>query len=128
MKGFQEAADGSNQFKFRLIELVVMACHQIGAYLYELDQGTHPHSICAEWQRKASAEREKSRRYPWSPPIAFSHRSYQNWKIYPRGARDVEGYWTEGQLFGGAVLLNRGESEEEVSSLLWSITKVYLSL
>lgn len=37
---------GSVAFKLRLLELVVIACHDIAVLLYKLDNGPHKH---AEW-------------------------------------------------------------------------------
>lgn len=34
---------------------------------------------------------------------------------YPRGKADVVGYWTEGKIFGGVVVFDRGETDREVS-------------
>lgn len=108
---------------------MVVACHQIGAYLYELDNGTHPHSFYAEWERKVCEEQDQgveSRRYAYFPEIAFAHRAYQSNKSYPRGFADTAGYWAEGQLFGGVILFDRGESDKEVSqSCLVSIYHSY---
>lgn len=95
-----------------------MACHQVGAYLYRLDKGTHPHSFYAEWVRQVAEERRqgvKSRRFAYYSEIAFAHRAFQSSKNYPQGFADVAGYWVEGQLFAGVIIFDRGESESEVS-------------
>jgi hypothetical protein len=56
----------------------------------------------------------ESRKYAYYPEIAFAHQAYQNNKDYPQGFADVAGYWVEGQLFGGVIVFDRGESETEV--------------
>lgn len=94
-----------------------MACHQIGAYLFELDDGNHPHSFYGDWAQKVREEREsglQSRKYTWAPRIAFVRRAYQCVNNYPRGTADMAGYWAEGKLFGGVVIFDRGESETDV--------------
>lgn len=48
------------------------------------------------------------------PHAAFSHHAYQYPDQYPRGLADVVGYWAEGKIFGGVVVFERGESEQEV--------------
>lgn len=116
-RGIQEAEDGSEQFKFRLIELVAVACHQVGSHLYELDSGPHPHSLYEKWHRKVTEERNsgvQSRRYTYSSKSVFSHRAFQVSPQYPRGFADTAGYWAEGQVFGGVIIFDRGESENEV--------------
>jgi hypothetical protein len=47
-------------------------------------------------------------------PSAFFHTSYTCFDQYPRGLVDVVGYWAEGQIFGGVVVFDRGETESEV--------------
>lgn len=108
----------------------MVACHQIGAYLYGLDKGTHPHSFYAEWERQVTEEQRQgveSRKYAYYPEIAFAHQAYQNNKDYPQGFADVAGYWVEGQLFGGVIVFDRGESENEVSPGLFLIIDIPLS-
>lgn len=48
------------------------------------------------------------------PPAAFCHESYVDADQYPRGVADVAGYWAEGKIFGGVVVFDRGETEQEV--------------
>lgn len=41
---------------------------------------------------------------------------------YPNGWADAAGYWAEHHIFGGVLLFDRGESEEEVSRIiLWQV-------
>ena len=101
----------------RLIELVVVACHQIGAYLFELDDGAHKHEIHRSWfekAREAEPHAEHPRSYVLSP-VAFWHRNYLCYDQYPRGIADIVGYWAEARIFGGVVVFDRGEDEDEVS-------------
>jgi hypothetical protein len=102
-----------------LIELVVVACHDIGASLYELDEGAHKHSLHEEWlaQERPYLINGYHRSGYRLPPAAFFHASYCYPDQYPRGLADVAGYWVEAKLFGGVVVFDRGESEKECKSL-----------
>ncbi|KAF4336803.1 hypothetical protein FBEOM_9337 [Fusarium beomiforme] len=114
---FQNTVTGSQEYNLRLIEMVVIACHQIGAYLFELDGGDHKHKKYQEWRSMVLEERRngvEARRHYAPTPIAFSHRSYRSYEQYPRGFADVAGYWAESKIFGGVVVFDRGESETEV--------------
>jgi hypothetical protein len=95
----------------------VVACHQIGAFLYQLDDGQHKHSLHEEWlERELQESNEGKPRYHFSlPPTAFFHARYRAHEQYPRGLADVVGYWAEGKIFGGVVVFDRGESGREVS-------------
>lgn len=114
---FQDTSPGSKEFHLRLIEMVVVACHQIAAYLFELDDGAHKHKLYADWLSKESLEAVNGI-HPngyFLPCAAFFHSSYQWHEQYPRGLADVAGYWAEGKIFGGVVVFDRGETEKEVS-------------
>ncbi|RGP78981.1 hypothetical protein FLONG3_2887 [Fusarium longipes] len=100
MKHFQSELVGSDGFHLRLIELVAIACHEIGAYAYDLDQGG-----------------VESRRFCEPPPTAFCHRAYRYLEQYPRGLANVAGYWAESKIFGGVVVFDRGETEDECKSM-----------
>ncbi|KAH6954848.1 hypothetical protein DER45DRAFT_633302 [Fusarium avenaceum] len=117
---FQNAENGSEEFKLRLIELTVVACHQIGAYLFGLDDGAHKHELYNNWKEMAMEERRngvEARKYYFPSPIAFSSRSYRAFKQYPMGLADVAGYWAESKIFGGVVVFDRGENETECKSM-----------
>ncbi|KAM0541869.1 hypothetical protein ACHAPJ_013059 [Fusarium lateritium] len=51
------------------------------------------------------------------PPTAFVHRSYIYHEQYPSGIADVVGYWAEGMIFGGVVVFDRGETEQECNAM-----------
>ena len=114
---FQNAPPGSETFNLRLIELVVVSCHQIGAYLFELDDGAHKHEVHDGWFAMALEEERtgKNRRAYRPQKAAFFHRFYEDSDQYPRGVADIAGYWAEGRIFGGVVVFDRGETEQEVS-------------
>ena len=63
-------------------------------------------------------EHGKTIRLYFYPVTAFVHRFYVDSDQYPRGVADVTGYWAEGRIFGGVVVFDRGESEQEVGYLL----------
>jgi hypothetical protein len=99
-----------------LIELVVVACHQIGASLYELDEGAHKHQLYEDWRLMVLEAKENGvpeRRRAQVAPTPFGHRSYQYYRQYPRGLADMAGYWAEAKIFGGVFVFDRGESEKE---------------
>ncbi|KAH7486446.1 hypothetical protein FOMA001_g5154 [Fusarium oxysporum f. sp. matthiolae] len=117
IKAFEDALTGSEQFSLRLIELVAVACHEIGAHLFDLDDGAHKHKVYEEWRQTVLEEKERrveSQRYYDPPPIAFCHRAYRYPEQYPKGLADVAGYWAESKILGGVVVFDRGETEQEV--------------
>ncbi|KAF4973123.1 hypothetical protein FZEAL_9411 [Fusarium zealandicum] len=120
LQAFQNTAPGSSDFNLRLIELVVVAVHQIAAYLYDLDDGAHKHQVFGDWlQQELAASVLRSQPWinshgEWIPPATFFHSAYVHPEQYPRGLADVAGYWAEGKIFGGVILFDRGESEQEV--------------
>lgn len=94
-----------------------MACHEIGAHLFDLDDGAHKHKVYEEWRQTVLEEKERrveSQRYYDPPPIAFCHRAYRYPEQYPKGLADVAGYWAESKILGGVVVFDRGETEQEV--------------
>ncbi|KAJ4230938.1 hypothetical protein FSOLCH5_004545 [Fusarium solani] len=50
-------------------------------------------------------------------PAAFCHMAYVYPDQYPRGVADVAGYWAEGKIFGGVVVFDRGETEQECKAM-----------
>ncbi|KAH7121826.1 hypothetical protein B0J13DRAFT_589563 [Dactylonectria estremocensis] len=82
---FQNTRPNSRPFYLRLIELVVVACPQIAAHLFELDDGVHKHQLHQYWLdigNQAIDDDQGPRSY--SPPIS-----------------------------GGVVVFDRGETEQE---------------
>ncbi|KAH7125827.1 hypothetical protein EDB81DRAFT_698246 [Dactylonectria macrodidyma] len=119
LDGFQHAAPDSRAFHLRLIELVVVACHQIGAYLYELDDGAHKHQLHQDWRAKEYPESRNGMHSDgyFLPHAAFFHRAYYYPDQYPRGTADVAGYWAEGKIFGGVIVFDRGETDQECNDM-----------
>lgn len=111
LSAFQQSSAGSQHYELRLIELLAVACHQLAVYLYNLDDGIHPHRVCEEWR---DLPRERVAPGQYVAPTAFYHRSYLAHDQYPNGLADIVGYWAEAKIFGGAVLFDRGESGTEV--------------
>jgi len=98
----------------RLIEIAVVGCHQIAAYIFELDDGAHKRQVHQDWLQSPAAHKWREIRGRAPPPGAFFHRYYLAPEQYPRSLADVAGYWAEGKIFGGVVLFDRGETETEV--------------
>jgi len=111
---FQNTEPESRDFHLRLVEVVVVACHQMAAHVFELDGGAHKHQLHRDWLRGPEAERWTEVRGYSPPPIAFFHEYYTESERYPRGLGDIAGYWAEGKIFGGVVVFDRGESDSEV--------------
>ena len=115
---------GSRGFLLRLIELVAVACHQIAAYLYDLSrQGANHTDEYPSWRAKELALKEAGdKKFKFShlePVVPFYHNAYCYDDQYPRGLSDVVGYWAEARIFGGVVVFDRGESDDEVTSKTW---------
>ncbi|KAJ4310291.1 hypothetical protein N0V84_011043 [Fusarium piperis] len=123
ISAFGKATLGSKEFNLRLIELVVVACHQIAAYLFSLDNGVHKHEVYDNWMRQQLIESVlqsrpgKARSMYRIPPAAFFHSAYVYPEQYPQGLGDVAGYWAEGKIFGGVVIFDRGETELECKAM-----------
>ncbi|KAK7431843.1 hypothetical protein QQZ08_001461 [Neonectria magnoliae] len=115
LDAFQHTIPGTKAFNLRLIEMVVVACHQIGAYLYDLDGGIHKHQLHQDWRDELYPQLGNGM-HPdgyFLPHAAFFHISYQYPDQYPHGNADVAGYWAEGKIFGGVVVFDRGETDKE---------------
>ncbi|KAJ3524581.1 hypothetical protein NM208_g12004 [Fusarium decemcellulare] len=121
LNAFKNTTSGTKDFHLRLVELVVVACHQIAAYLFDLDDGAHKHKLHDDWlqqQLMASIlQSQTGRPSRFFPPAAFFHLSYVYPEQYPRGLADVAGYWAEGKIFGGVVVFDRGETEQECKAM-----------
>lgn len=103
----------------------MIACHDIAVYLYQLDDGAHKHAEWEKWHTEklnalAKEDPEESRvhRFQYGPPTPFFRSAYRYYTKYPNGLADVVGYWVEYEIFGGVVLFDRGECEEEVSEIM----------
>ncbi|KAI1260612.1 hypothetical protein F5Y18DRAFT_420061 [Xylariaceae sp. FL1019] len=114
LQGFQNEMPGTNRFQFRLIEMLAVACHQIAAFLFQADESNHHRTVYEAWaSRRNELEASGDEHYvleSMKPPTVFYHDSYCDHEQYPRGLPDVVGYWAEAKIFGGVVLLERGES------------------
>ncbi|KAG6364173.1 hypothetical protein INS49_005771 [Diaporthe citri] len=53
----------------------------------------------------------------YGSPTPFFVGGYAASDRYPNGWADVAGYWAEHHIFGGVVLFDRGESEEECNGI-----------
>ncbi|KAH6895895.1 hypothetical protein B0T10DRAFT_587445 [Thelonectria olida] len=99
-----------------ILILLVVARHQIAVYLYELDDGAHKHEVYARWaeHRRSEGKNGLDQSGYLMAPVAFFHRRFNFLQRYPNGLADVVGYWAEGKIFGGAIVFDRGETEQEV--------------
>lgn len=114
---FNSSTAGTDHFNLRLIELVVVACHQIGAYLFNQEPLHHSKQLHEDWVARAKNKSPEERLrvlYVNIPPCAFFHAAFLDYERYPMGKADVAGYWTEGRIFGGVVVFDRGDTDQEV--------------
>lgn len=83
-----------------------------------MDGGVHKHREHEEWlsEKLANLPEKSLDRKILPPPTLFWNGRYAEPSRYPNGLADVVGYWAETQIFGGVVLFDRGESEDEVSN------------
>ncbi|KAH8774455.1 hypothetical protein F5883DRAFT_412019 [Diaporthe sp. PMI_573] len=119
LQAYQETSPGSIAWKIRLLELVASVCHDIAVHLYQMDAGVHKHREHEEWlsEKLASLPEKSLDRKVLPPPTLFWNGRYIEWSRYPSGLADIVGYWAETQIFGGVVLFDRGESEEECNGI-----------
>lgn len=94
-------------FKLRLIELVAVALHQIGALLFDLDFRLHDGDVdnIVNWKPDGDPGDSLLGR------TFFVHGKYQDSDIYPEGMADVVGYWAEDRILGGVCLFDRNDSK-----------------
>lgn len=85
--------------------------------LWSLDDGVHKHAELEAWltSRLQSEPQDRTEQINLPPHTWFWHYEYFDHTQYPQGVADVVGYWAETQVFGGVVLFDRGETDEEVS-------------
>lgn len=126
LQAYQNTSPGSIAYKLRLLEMVVITCHNIAVFLYQLDDGTHKHAEWEDWLTKklalTSEEDDQYMHIAYVPPTPFYVDLYVDFDRYPNGLADVVGYWAEHHIFGGVVLFDRGRDEEEVSTFELKIT------
>ncbi|KAK7702580.1 hypothetical protein SLS64_009543 [Diaporthe eres] len=119
VQAYQNTPPGSVAWKLRLLELLTVAIHDIAATLWSLDDGVHKHAELEAWltSRLESGPLDENERANLPPHTWFWHYDYEDHKQYPKGVADVVGYWAETQIFGGVVLFDRGESDEECNGV-----------
>ncbi|KAG8159655.1 hypothetical protein KVR01_010292 [Diaporthe batatas] len=96
-----------------------IAVHDIAGLLWSLDDGFHKHADLEAWltSRLESEPQDKFERVNLPPHTWFWHGEYTNSDEYPNGVADIVGYWAETQIFGGVVVFDRGESDEECNGV-----------
>lgn len=117
LQAYQNETPGSRGFQLRLIELIAVACHQIAVFLFQ-QGGTKHEGEYDAWRAKESelydAGADKYQYRPLEPPVPLYHSAYTFHDLYPHGIADMVGYWAEAKIFGGVVLFDRGETDNEV--------------
>ncbi|KIH93158.1 hypothetical protein SPBR_02878 [Sporothrix brasiliensis 5110] len=115
LERYAHARAGSVAFCLCLLELLAVACHQIGATLYEWSDADALHSrasVLAAIGHELDANRRNRVFHPSNLPkhTHFYHHSYIYQDQYPRGVADMVGYWAETRIFGGVAVFDRGRS------------------
>ncbi|KAK4233773.1 hypothetical protein C8A03DRAFT_47754 [Achaetomium macrosporum] len=116
LRPFQQAPKGSRLFNIRLIEMVAVAVHDIGAFVFQLDLRMHQGDIKAveQWTNAPPDS-------PWAKlvatrPTLFYHAYYFGADVYPRGVADMVGYWAENRILGGVTVFDRQAEERAPES------------
>lgn len=115
LQAYQDAPLASKAFHTRLIELVVIALHQIAVDLFKRDdlrshsqQEIDTITSCVIVPPKSPAIDPQAYAVTVPPrPTLFNHPYYVGLEIYPEGLADIVGYWAEDRIVGGIVLFNR---------------------
>jgi len=92
-------------FNLRLIELVATAVHQLGAIVYQMNLRLHDGDVdsVVNWSMPPDLWGNVWE-VPKPPPALFNLPHYGAHDIYPEGAADMVGYWTEDRILGGVVM------------------------
>lgn len=115
----------------RLVEMTASAIHQIAVTIFELED-MHQGDIASvtSWEKprrpiywEDPQGRTKEVKLAYFPPAAslFVSGRYQYYEQYPSGIADMAAYWAEDRIFGGVVLFDRGENDDDVSRSTWII-------
>lgn len=109
---YRAATPGSRAFKTRLIEITAEAVHQLAVLLFNTGTNLHPDGRIASWvPPKDHVFWEINPEGAW--PTLFYHHWYTNHEEYPNGIADMVGYWAEARIFGGVVLFDRRNPDQD---------------
>lgn len=129
-QSFQNTATGTREFHLRLIEMLAISLHKIAAQLFSYTN--KPPYKCPRPQEPyvclftpptipgfsdPPEPMETPELIPSPHPTFLLHMDYRFYEQYPMGISDMVGYWAEYRIFGGVVLFDRGESEEELRGI-----------
>jgi hypothetical protein len=112
---------GSSEFILHLLEMTAIACHDIGAYLFNVSNG----GFRPVKPTRAPYYVNRFNVHDPLPPTVFSYGGYRNVDDYPQGVADCAGYWVEFGIFGGVVRIDRGRSGDEVRFKEAAVTALY---
>lgn len=115
IRAYQDAPLASKAIHTRLIELVVIALHQIAVDLFKRDnlrshsqQEIDTVTNCMIVPPKSPAINPQDYAVTVPPrPTLFNHPYYVNIEIYPENLADIVGYWAEDRIVRGIVLFDR---------------------
>ncbi|KAG9259086.1 uncharacterized protein F5Z01DRAFT_642277 [Emericellopsis atlantica] len=99
--------------------MVVTAVHQIAVHIYSLDEGRYKHRLHGEWRegQLPSTNNGRHSRGFMLPYTAFVQREFHDPDRYPHGLADAAAYWLEGEIFGGVMLFDRGQSDTDCKAI-----------
>ncbi|OAQ70266.1 hypothetical protein VFPPC_02766 [Pochonia chlamydosporia 170] len=112
---YRAASPGSRAFKTRLIEMAAEAIHELAVLLFNAGTSLHADGRIASWvPPKDHVFWEINPEGAW--PTVFYHHWYANHEEYPNGVADMVGYWAEARIFGGVVLFDRRNPDEDLAA------------
>ena len=113
LQAYQSAAIPSRTLDFRLVELVAVSLHQIGAFLGRLKFDTHDPETTRGFDIDAVTRWEPEQN-PFSrvlpDPTLFTQPHFTASGQYPDGLSDMVGYWAEDRILGGVFLFDRSRT------------------
>ncbi|KAF2744940.1 hypothetical protein M011DRAFT_479413 [Sporormia fimetaria CBS 119925] len=112
-KAFENAPEGSDAFRMRLLEIIAIILHDMAVHLFnKFDGGINK----PEPQKYPTPPPGIEPAEPRNMPTELFHTHYLEHGQYPNGIADVVGYWLEWYVFGGVIVFDRGQSGKECRS------------
>ncbi|CAN8096479.1 unnamed protein product [Discula destructiva] len=106
LRRFQGVPADSRASHLPLFELTASAIHRIAVLLFQLDD------TCHKGQNAHDGRPESLKDFPLYP-TPFTLCFYRFVEQYPDGVADLAGYWAEDQIFGGVVLFEHVDGNDQ---------------
>ncbi|KAI1422801.1 hypothetical protein F5Y12DRAFT_799294 [Xylaria sp. FL1777] len=107
--GYKNASPGSTPFETRLVEMIVVAVHQIAVQLFKSETSLHEKDGMGDWKPDEDSSFWDCEKAMF--PTLFRHEQYCDYDQYPNGMADGVAYWAEDRIFGGVVLFDRRDPD-----------------